>query len=333
MPPSEVRRREVARSVAELVGDGTRSIMTPADSKSGARFEWVVIAGERYVLKHQDVTNDWLMRATGDLGRRYVALWEHGILDRVPDGIDHATVGCAYDGRAGAVLLRDVSAGLLPTGDRLIAIESHRRFLDHMAALHAAFWGWRDKIGLTPLANRYLAMAPAVATAEAALGSTAPIPPLLAMGWSRLPSVAPALAALVLPLLDDLTALLTALGQVPHTFVHGDWKAGNPGEHPDGRTILIDWGEFPGEASPLADLTWYLALNAARLPESKDDTIATYRGALEGHGVATSGWWDGAVALELLATMVQFGWEKALAGPGPELDWWESAALRGAAHL
>ena len=47
MPPSEVRRREVARSVAELVGDGTRSIMTPADSKSGARFEWVVIGGER----------------------------------------------------------------------------------------------------------------------------------------------------------------------------------------------------------------------------------------------------------------------------------------------
>jgi hypothetical protein len=31
--------------------------------------------------------------------------------------------------------------------------------------------------------------------------------------------------------------------------------------------------------------------------------------------------------------MVQFGWEKALAGPGPELDWWESAALRGATHL
>ena len=186
-----------------------------------------------------------------------------------------------------------------------------------MAALHAAFWGWRDEIGLTPLANRYLAMAPAVATAEATLGSTAPIPPLLAMGWSRLPSVAPALAALVLPLLDDLTALLTALGQVPHTFVHGDWKAGNLGEHPDGRTILIDWGQFPGEASPLADLTWYLASNAARLPESKDDTIATYRRALEGHGVATSGWWDGAVALELLATMVQFGWEKALTGRDP----------------
>jgi hypothetical protein len=93
-------RREVAGSIAELVRGGTRSTMTADDSKSGARFEWVVIDGERYVLKHQDVTDDWLMRATGDLGHRYVALWEHGILDCVPDVIDHATVGCAYDGRA-----------------------------------------------------------------------------------------------------------------------------------------------------------------------------------------------------------------------------------------
>jgi hypothetical protein len=47
----------------------------------------------------------------------------------------------------------------------------------------------------------------------------------------------------------------------------------------------------------------------------------------------TAGWWDGAVALELLATMVQFGWEKALGGPGPELAWWEARAAEGARWL
>jgi hypothetical protein len=36
---------------------------------------------------------------------------------------------------------------------------------------------------------------------------------------------------------------------------------------------------------------------------------------------------------ELLATMVQFGWEKALGGPGEELAWWEAWAQRGAASL
>ena len=278
-------------------------------------------------------TDDWLMRATGDSA---AATSRCGRRDPRPGSRRHrhATVGCAYDGRAGAVLLRDVSAGLLPPGDGLIAIESHRRFLDHMAALHAAFWGWRDEIGLTPLAEPL--------PGDGRPRSPPPRPrsdrPRRSRRcwrwggrgcrrWRRRWRRSSCRCSTIRPPCSP------RWGQVPHTFVHGDWKAGNLGEHPDGRTILIDWGEFPGEASPLADLTWYLALNAARLPESKDDTIATYRRALEGHGVATAGWWDDAVALELLATMVQFGWEKALAGPGPELDWWESAALRGATYL
>ena len=136
-----------------------------------------------------------------------------------------------------------------------------------------------------------------------------------------------------MPLLRDLAPLEDALGRVPHTFVHGDWKAANLGSHPDGRTILLDWGEVPGEASPLADLSWYLALNAARLPQSREDTIAYYRQALEGHGVDTGPWWDEALALELLGAMVQFGWEKALGGPGPELEWWESQSIKGAELL
>jgi hypothetical protein len=31
--------------------------------------------------------------------------------------------------------------------------------------------------------------------------------------------------------------------------------------------------------------------------------------------------------------MVQFGWEKALGGGGPELDWWETRAAEGAECL
>ena len=105
------------------------------------------------------------------------------------------------------------------------------------------------------------------------------------------------------------------------------------GTHPDGRTVLLDFGEAPGEASPLADLSWYLALNAALLPESKDDTLLTYRRALEGRGVDTADWWDEAVALELLGCMLQFGWEKALGGPGDELAWWEEWCVKGARCL
>jgi len=97
--------------------------------------------------------------------------------------------------------------------------------------------------------------------------------------------------------------------------------------------VLLDFGEVPGEASPIADLSWYLALNADLLPETKDEAIATYRAALERHGIATGDWWDAGVQLELLGAMVQFGWEKALGGPGPELTWWETRALEGARWL
>ncbi len=310
----------------------SRRPWVPDDTKSGARFERVVIDGDRYVLKYQDQRDDWLLRATGDPGRRYVLLWESGLLARMPSVIDPAVVSCSYDGTVGMILLRDIGDQLLPPG-RPLSVQQHARFLDHMAALHAAFWGWRDDVGLTPLATRYLMFSPAVARAEAVRASTAVVPSVMAEGWAQLPRVAPQLADLLLPLLDDPTRLVAALERGPHTLVHGDWKAANLGTHDDGRTILLDFGEVPGEASPLADLSWYLALNADLLPESKDASIATYRTALERHGIVTGEWWDAAVATELLGAMVQFGWEKALGGSGPELSWWEARAFEGARWL
>ncbi len=306
----------------------------PEDTKSGARFERLVVDGEELVLKHQDPRDDWLLRAAGDPGLSYVRLWESGLLDRLPAVIDHAVVAAAHDGTEGLVLLRDVGDTLLDTGTEF-SPELHARLLDHMAAMHAAMWGWRDDVGLTPLRRRYQLFSPAVADAEAARGSDALVPTVMAQGWPLLGQHAPRLAAVVFPLLDDPAPLVDVLNTVPHTLVHGDWKAANLGCHPDpdGRTVLLDFGEAPGEASPLADLSWYLALNTALLPESKDDTISTYREALEQHGIDTGGWWDTALSLELLGCMLQFGWEKALAGPGDELWWWEEKALRGSALL
>jgi hypothetical protein len=309
-----------------------RTPWVPDDTKSGARFERVVIDGEPFVLKYQDPEDDWLLRANGDPGRCYVRLWESGLLGRLPAVIDHAVVAAAFDGTVGRVLLRDVSAALLDV-EVPFTPEQHARFVAHMAALHVAFWGWRDDVGLTPLPRRYLMFSPAVAAAEAARGSGAVVPRLMSEGWQRLPEVSPAMAGVVLPLLEDPAPLVDALTRVPHTLVHGDWKAANLGSQPDGRTVLLDFGEAPGEASPLADLSWYLALNAALLPEPKDAVLESYRAALERCGVTTSGWWDDAVALELLGCMVQFGWEKALGGPGDELSWWVEWAQRGARRL
>jgi hypothetical protein len=309
-----------------------RHAWAPDDSNSGARFERVVIDGTAHVLKYQDPKDDWLLRASGDPGNRYVLLWESGLLAQMPDVIDHAVVAAEFDGKVGAVLLRDVSDQLLDTA-RVLTLDQHRRFLRHMATLHATFWDFHDDVGLTPLERRYLLFSPQVATAEAAFGSAALVPQLMADGWARLPDVSPPLAQVILPLLDDPAPLIDALLGGPQVLVHGDWKAANIGSHADGRTVLLDFGEAPGQASPLADLSWYLALNSDLLPESKDDAIGTYRAALEAQGVSTGAWWDRAVALEMLGCMLQFGWEKALGGPGAELSWWEQRALQGAALL
>jgi aminoglycoside phosphotransferase (APT) family kinase protein len=144
--------------------------------------------------------------------------------------------------------------------------------------------------------------------------------------------VAPRLAEIVVPLAWDPSRLACGLASTPTTLVHGNWKLGNLGTDDDGRTVLIDW-ENPGRGSGCAELAWYLAINAARLPCSREETIDAYRESLETRGIATDGWWDRQIALGLLAGIVWFGWEKAFGGWGEELAWWTERAEDAVGHL
>src|SRR5262249_4309493 len=128
------------------------------------------------------------------------------------------------------------------------------------------------------------------------------------------------------------TDLADALRATPQTFLHGDWKMGNLGHGPDGRTILLDWA-WPGAGPACLDLAWYLALNAARLPEPKEPAIAAFRKALIDDGLETGDWFDHQLDLSLLAIgAAMFGWEKAL-GEDDELAWWSDRARRGAERM
>jgi aminoglycoside phosphotransferase (APT) family kinase protein len=151
-------------------------------------------------------------------------------------------------------------------------------------------------------------------------------------GWRRFASAAGRVAAPVVELVNDPTPLVEALASGPQTFLHGDWKMGNLGSRPGGRTILLDWA-MPGQGCGPLELSWYLSLNAARLPQTKEDSIEAYRRSLEHAGVVTAAWWDRIVALSLLAGLVWFGWEKALGGPGAELQWWIDRAADGLQRL
>jgi hypothetical protein len=353
-------------TVSELLA-GAQDVrpLDDAPGKSGARLKKLRIDGVDLVAKYLDPAMDWTVRASGMLGGPVAKLWTSGILHRLPDCLNQPIVGVATDDAAGdmgtvaaggpaadpadaasgvgagrpgpnhrrtVLLMHDVGADLVPATDEPLPLATHLRLLEHMAAMHAAFWDGGQEIEVVPVMHRYLELSPWTAMAESAIGSTHLVPQLIGRGWPLLAQVAPAAAAVVTPLAWDPGPLVQALAATPQTFVHGNWKLDNLGTDPAGRTIVLDW-EMPGRGAALSDLAWYLAINCRRLPQAKESAIEAYRAALENLGIDTSPWWDRQLALSLLGALVQFGWEKALGGYDDELAWWEDQAVSGARVL
>jgi hypothetical protein len=314
--------RPVVASAAELIAGATsREPLLHTDGKSAVPMERVAIDGASYVTKSISPRLDWISRATGDCGCRVLGCWRDGVLDELPACFDHTIVAVAHEPQTSTttLLMRDVGEWLVPEGDDVVPIEQHRRFLDHMAQLHATFWGRTDLPLLTPMTARYLALTPLTSETEHRLGNDTGVPAMLPGCWDALDHAAPQAARVARALAADPWPLVAALNETPQTFVHCDWKMGNLGSHPDGRTILIDW-QWPGVGPACVELAWYLAINAARLPESKDAAIEAYRGALEAHGVPTDEWFDRQMELAIVGAFVQLGWNKA--GDADELSWW-----------
>ncbi|MGH7747383.1 MAG: phosphotransferase, partial [Candidatus Dormibacteria bacterium] len=271
----------VASGLDELLeGAEDRRPLFMGDGKSGSRIERVLIDGVPHVVKHLDVEESWIMRSTGDLGRRQLLLFSSGLLEGLPACIDHAVVAVgptpARRGREGtALLMRDVGDQLVPEGGgRVDAVQEHR-FIDAMAALHAAYRGFAGSDVLISLAMHYTFLSETTSAVEAERGGTDAVPRLIAAGWSRLDTMSPRVARLVRGVLDDVSPLVLALEATPQTLIHGDWKLGNMGAHPDGRTILLDWDRVSRGPATL-DLAWYLAINCVRLARTKEEVIDLY---------------------------------------------------------
>jgi hypothetical protein len=326
---------QVVGSVDELLAGAIgRTPLVADDGKSGNWLERLTIDGRRYVAKHQSYDADWIMRVSGDRVHWALRAARAGLYDRVPACIDHAVVAMSLDGEGVdgelVVLMHDVGPYLVPEGAAPLPIDQHRGLIDHLAQMHAAYWGWTDDVGLQTMAQRMGLFAPATIAGERER-TPVPVPIQVAhQGWQRLPEAAPALARVVFALHADPSPLVGALATTPHVFLHGDWKLGNIGVRPDGRTILLDWA-YLGEGPPLWDLMWYLALNRDRLPESKEQTIGAYRTSLEGAGIDTDPWWDRQLALATVAIMVAFAWEKAV-GDADELAWWDQRVAAAVRH-
>ncbi|MCP4282975.1 MAG: hypothetical protein GY792_00765, partial [Gammaproteobacteria bacterium] len=207
-------------------------------------------------------------------------LWQHGILDRLPEEIEHTVVACATDGTGRAILMRDVRETLLPDSEQPISEEDHELILDAMAALHTAFW--EDPILQHPALNVCTpGQICTLASPEKARQALAVCPHEVLEwaigGWDLLPEYVEAdVAELLRSLARDPSSLCTALARFPQTLVHGDMRHANigvmHGESP--RLILLDW-MLAAATAPTLDLTRYLL--EYRCSSSEEAAIDFYK--------------------------------------------------------
>ena len=274
----------VAGSLDELVAGATdREPVRTTDAKSGAEFERLRIDGRACFLKVLSADADWIMRVTGNTTHWEWQVWRAGLYDQVPPEIDHTMVAMALDHTGPAprlaMLMTDCGDELVPPGDDVLPAAQHARFIEHLAAMHAAKIGWTDTIGLQQLERRFLFFAPATIAPELTV-TDVPGPIAVAdQGWPSFPSA----RRTSTPSSGQCTRIPRSspmpCGRRRRPSWRGDWKLGNLGSRADGRTIVLDWA-YPGEAPPCWELAWYLALNRSRLPETKEATIERYRQAL-----------------------------------------------------
>ena len=310
-----------------LAGVVSREPLAVADGRSGSLLERVTLAGGgTLVVKHVRDGGDWIMRASHDHGRA-AELWSSGVLARVPEVIDHAVLGAEQVTGGWVVIMRDVSAALVPDHARISRADS-RRVLEAAAALHAAFAGG-PPLALCPLADRYAFLSPATARREA--GGADEVPGLIGRGWERFAEVAPAdVAGPVLAVAERPEPFAAALSAFGSTLIQGDLKLGNLGFTAD-RVVMLDWGTQTGWAPPAVEAAWYLAVNWSRIDASREQVLDDFRAAEgERHD-------EDALRLALLGGLVQLGWDKALHASGhpdpairareaADLAWWADRA-------
>ncbi len=107
-----------------LASAASREQVRPSDARAGAVYERVVVGGDAYFVKRLSPASDWIMRITGDHVHRPYLVWQAGIMDRVPDCIDHAVVAMQVTGAGDdavlTMVMRDVGGFLVPPGDTVL---------------------------------------------------------------------------------------------------------------------------------------------------------------------------------------------------------------------
>jgi hypothetical protein len=295
---------------------------------SGNVLERLVLAdGRRLIAKRIVPGANWIDAHTKDQGREAL-LFRSGVLDRLPNAIDHTIIAAERSGDAWWVVMRDVAADLLPDGKRLGREES-RRILEAANLMWDEFWG-EEVPYLCSLRDCFHLFSPVIAEAER--DALDLLPKQYEAFWDAFAeAVDRDVAEAVLSLLEDPRPLVTELDARGTTLIHADIRDEQIGLA-NGRLILLDWGRAT-QGHPVVDFFWSICHNAWRIDATHDELVDDFR--------RTRGENDDPAAVELgvLAGLVMYGWifgHGAAYHPNPEerewargeLAWWVPRARR-----
>lgn len=299
--------------------------------QAGGWIERVTLAdGRTLVVKQVVPERDFQGRVSGGFGRE-AALWEAGILQRMPPEVDAAILAAVGDDGRAVLVMRDVSPFLVGAAGPLTRGTS-RRLLTALAAIHRTFAGERHDCLMR--LESYLTMT-SPAQLEPVLAGEDYIPKVMAIGWEVFAEAAPRdVAQLVLAQHADPAGLAALLDEAGSGVAHCDFRGANLALEP-GRVVVLDWG-LATQAPGTVDLAWYLFVNGWRIGATKEELIADYQAAagdLYDERALRLGmlggvcWFGGLLAHELIESDAAKR-ERAR----QELDWW-CARVREAAEL
>jgi len=295
---------------------------------SGNALERVVLAdGRRLIAKRIAPGDDWMYRHTKDDGREAL-LFTSGVFARMPSTIDTAVVAAEHDGDAWWVVMRDVSASLLPDGKRL-SRDEHRRILAAANLMWEEFWG-EQVPHLCSLDDCFRLFSPAIPVAER--DGVDLLPKQYETFWEAFADAVDAdVAEAVLALVERPEPLAAELEACGTTLIHADIRDEQIGLEGD-RLILLDWGRAT-QGHPVVDFFWSICHNAWRIDATHDELVEDFRRARGEHDDPR------ATELGVLAGLVMYGWvfgHSAAYHPDPaerewargELGWWVPRARR-----
>jgi len=268
---------------------------------------------ESFVCKQTSPRTEWMAIRTRDTRGRELAILEEPSLAAIWQCVSSPYVACANEYGTTALLMRDLSAHLLPDVRAPLQVDQEIALLSVLARLHARFWGVDIAPACLARSEDFVELIGPHCAESASFDA---IPVLLreriATGWTHVKRLAP---PGVTTLLEMTPAdVVHEFFGGPKTIVHGDAKVANFAIDSRSSTVwAFDWA-IAGYAPAGVDLGWYLSVNGSRIAETKEAAIARYRARLEaerGRVLSESDW----TTLERCAVMsgsLMGLWSKAM---------------------